>query len=175
MLQQSLDASSTQLHPPAGAAIGVTTLRRTRGPRMALSGAAPGVARPTRILVVEDSMDLAVVLERVIRSVAGDCNLDWETRASNGARRLRTSRYDVVIADYFLDGPRSGLSLYDDCARYQDDARFAMMSSLALGSFRAITGGRVIPYLPKPFTVGEFRGFLHSVFDRTPKGAGRDW
>jgi DNA-binding NtrC family response regulator len=129
---------------------------------------APAV-RPWRVLVVEDSVDLAVVLERVIRSVARGAELDWVETAAAGAHRLHTRAYDLVLADYFLGGVRSGLTLYEECNRHQK-AVFAMMSSLKVDSFLALTGEREIPFLPKPFTVNECSAFLQAALQTQGEG-----
>lgn len=130
-------------------------------------------ALPWRVLVVEDSVDLAVVLERVIRSVARGAELDWVETAAAGLHRIHTRPYDLVLADYFLGGVRSGLTLYDECTRHQELAVFAMMSSLKVDNFLALTNARPIPFLPKPFTVDECSAFLQSTLHGADYGSAR--
>ena len=137
--------------------------RRHGKAAMAVHAAPRDPAEPWRVLVVEDSVDLAVVLERVIRSVARGAQLDWVETAAAGLHRIHTRPYDLVLADYFLGGVRSGLTLYDECTRHQELAVFAMMSSLKVDNFLALTNARPIPFLPKPFTVNECSAFLHAA------------
>jgi DNA-binding NtrC family response regulator len=114
--------------------------------------------RAPRMLVVEDDLDLRNVVERVAHWVEPDLRMDWTTSVSPARELMRVNDYRLILADQFLEGRGTGLSLLRDQRRLQPGARFALMSAFPVSDLAP----KGIPFLSKPFSVAECRGFLRA-------------
>ena len=73
-------------------------------------------------------------------------------------------RYAFVLLDYFLDAERLGTELLDVVRSTQPRTGIAMMSSLGLAEFVAVTAlERDLQILPKPFSREQLAAFLLDV------------
>lgn len=119
-----------------------------------------------RMLVVEDDRDLEPLVRRAASSLDPPVAVDW-CRSADAARALLERRYyDVVLADYVLEGHDAGLALRADCWRLQPQAVFAMTSSYALQDYLHSVGRPGSPFLPKPFDLWSLRRFVASLLVR---------
>ena len=111
-----------------------------------------------RMLVVEDDLDLQPVVWRAAYSIDPLLIVDWATSAGSARRRLESRRYVLVLADYLLAEGSSGLRV----ARWARPAsgRFAMMSAFPVRDEMVGCGLAGCPFLPKPFSLRQLRGFL---------------
>ena len=137
--------------------------------RVSQLAASPAGGR--RILVVEDDEDLSPAVVRIARSISSDIEVDW-TCSTDGARRfLRSRHYELVLADYFLEGVERGSSLIIESWQRHPATTFTMMSALPLAAFVKIAE-RDLPLgtqiLPKPFSAIELRAFLHEILEPAP-------
>ena len=121
-----------------------------------------------RILLVEDDRDLWPIIERVTRQLDDEAILECLPDAWSAVERMSGSEsYDVVLADFLLEGTRSGYWLQSFCEALQPRASFLMMSSMPICSPNLATEC----FLRKPFTFSECRDFLEGVL--LPAAAGR--
>jgi DNA-binding NtrC family response regulator len=116
-----------------------------------------------RMLVVEDDRDLEPVVRRAAAAVQPAVWVDWCTRVDHARRLLRLRYYDVVLADYQLEGNAAGLALRGDCSELQPQAVFAMTSSYPLSDYLHSVGRPGSPFLAKPFDVWTCRQFVESL------------
>ncbi len=122
----------------------------------------PGLVpiRDPRLLVIEEDLDLKVVLERVASFLDPNFIVDWCTNVRTAREALRHTTYDLVLADYLLDGSGFGIHLLRDCQAQQPYAKFAMMSAYPLAGCVDALAHQHVPFLRKPFSVTECRNFL---------------
>lgn len=126
------------------------------------AGGSPGEDRVTvqRVLIVEDDREQWEILRRTAESIVAAVQIDFVDTAEDGIDRLSEETvYDLVMSDFLLGGTKTGHWLRSHCERLQPNARFAMMSSMPIGSL----GEEDVPFLSKPFTVAECRAFLTDV------------
>lgn len=119
------------------------------------------VRRP-RLLVVEDDADLRRMIERIGQGLDSELAIDWASGVSSARALLARESYELVLADYLLEGRESGLRLRPYCLRFQPEARFAMMSVLPLAESLERAGQPQIPFLRKPFSPAQLRAFLQA-------------
>ena len=126
-----------------------------------------------RILIVEDDLDLVDVLERVLRSIDRDVEIDVATSAETALFRLNERArsadeqrpYDLLIADIFLEGRTTGLDVWKICQNVYPEIHLIVTSSLPIDKFLAATGreSAAPPFLAKPFTVMEVKKLFSRI------------
>lgn len=119
-----------------------------------------------RMLVVEDDHDLEPLVRRAAGSIDPAVNVDWCSSAEAARELLARRYYDVVLADYVLEGCDAGLALRADCWQLQPQAVFAMTSSYPLQDYLHSVGRPGSPFLPKPFDLWSLRRFVASLLVR---------
>jgi DNA-binding response OmpR family regulator len=120
---------------------------------------------------VEDDEDLSTAVVRVARSVSSDIEVDWACSTDGARRLLRSRHYELVLADYFLEGAERGSALIVDSCQHHPATTFTMMSALPLADFVRIAERDLplgIQILPKPFSATDLRAFLHEVLGQEP-------
>ena len=98
---------------------------------------------PLRVFVVEDDQELSAVIERVLRSISQDIKLDWATSAEAAIMKLKEalgasldqSPYDLIVADIFLDGKRTGIDFWHTCQELFPEVPVLVTSALSLDKF----------------------------------------
>src|SRR5687767_5372987 len=88
-----------------------------------------------RILVVEDDRELEALVRRAAHTLVPPASVDWCTSAAQAHALLASRYYDVVIADWSIDGAAAGLSLRVECWQLQPQAMFAMTSAYPLSNY----------------------------------------
>lgn len=119
-----------------------------------------------RMLVVEDDRDLEPLVRRAAESIRPCVSVDWCTSVEQARCLLRIAYYDVVLADYQLEGEQAGLALRRDCWELQPQAVFAMTSAYPLPDYLHSVGHPGCPFLAKPFDVWTCRRFVSSLLAR---------
>ena len=128
--------------------------------------------RPLQVFVLEDDLELSTVIEKVLRSIHPDIHLDWVTSAESAINQLHSIAhtaailpYDLIVADIFLDGKRTGLDFWQVCQEYFPSTPILITSALSLDRFFAAVGKHSIspPYLQKPFSLLECKNTLESM------------
>jgi len=121
-----------------------------------------------RILVVEDDVELELPVRRALRQVDPWTEVDWFTDGSRAYWQLVRNRYDLVVADIWLEGSTSGVQLWRLCRVAKPDLPFLLMSAL-WPEARMFTGHHGPLFLSKPFSL---EGFRQSVRHALVGGAG---
>lgn len=139
-----------------------------RQPRVGLAVPAghTGRAKSLRILVVEDDPDLAALIVRVALSIDGDCCIDWVASYEAGRWRLHEGGYDLVLADFALEGSASGLTVLREVRSRQPETACALISAMPL-RLPATVG---YPFLKKPFTPRQLRAFVVDLTRQAVRG-----
>ena len=129
-----------------------------------------GPADPTRrILVVEDDEDLLAAVVRVASSLGSEVEVDGAPTVEEARQLLESGEYDLILADYFFDGPERGAELILESVEARPTTGLAMMSALPLPDFLRVVERELpvgVQILPKPFSAVELRAFLTHVLDR---------
>ena len=94
----------------------------------------PDKQKPLRILAVEDEIGVAALMEAVYSKAH---QIEVVTSADQALEKLRQNRYDMLITDKGLEGPKDGFELVDEMnAEGLGDGIFLVMVS---GSAEQIT------------------------------------
>lgn len=128
------------------------------------------IKNASRVLIVEDDRALETVLNRVLESISPTLTVDWVTTAEEALTRVREASkagrpYDLVIADIFLEGQRTGLEFWQQCQIACPGTAIVIMSSMPIDRFFTSIGTEIIspPYLQKPFRLGECKALFEGI------------
>ncbi len=122
-----------------------------------------------RVLVVEDTPETQVLVERILSSYH-DVDLvetaDAALQAAQGRRVLGEPAYDVILLDINLDGTASGLDLLPQLRQLPNYARMPIIATTAF----ALSGDRdrfldagFDAYVSKPFTRNQILDVIDQV------------
>ena len=120
-----------------------------------------------RVLIVEDDLTIQPVLERMIRRINPNIQIDWTTRAEKALILLSQSRdtsprpYEVVLTDIGLAGEKSGIDLVNECYLKQISANFVLTS----GNDSFTTK---FPFIPKPLRFRDVEACLGPWIEEAP-------
>ena len=111
--------------------------------------------RSARVLIVEDDITMQPLWKYVIEISAPGASIKWVTTEEGAekiiAHRLHMSEeFDLIIADIFLSGSRTGIDLWK---RYgEGNTQFLLMSAVSPTKFAKLVGdGEPTPlYVQKP-------------------------
>ena len=112
---------------------------------------------PVRILIVDDQPDVLIALRVTLRKLGlADLASDSETDPAQALNLARARRYDLVIADQFMDDV-DGLSFLTLMSAVQPDALRILLTASTdfLTAQRAINEAGVFRYLVKPWNPHE--------------------
>jgi response regulator of citrate/malate metabolism len=147
----------------------MSTLTRTNRPFLSPIRAK---SRTPRVLIVEDDLALTTVIDQVLYTIDPHIKCDWVTSAEQAAAKIKEMisessdhPYDLILADIFLEGNKSGLELWEFCRDQFPDMPIVLTSALPVDKFLNSIGENMIcpPYLPKPFHLGECRQVLEGM------------
>jgi DNA-binding response OmpR family regulator len=122
---------------------------------------APVYTRPLNVLVVEDDSDVVPLIDRGLRAIHAHYSLSWTSDAQGARKALRSQEFDLVIADYTLDGGGTGWSLLQEVRQTCPDAQVGLVSALPLGVQRVESR-----FLRKPFSQAELISFLRPLVEK---------
>lgn len=137
----------------------------------------PAPTQWKRIFVLEDDLSLAHILDRVLRNIDENIEIDWATSAEEAIEMLKnktemmgSTPYDLIIADIFLEGKMTGLDFWKVCEAVYSDIPIVVTSGLPVDKFFSAVGRDKIcpPFLQKPFTIGECKQVLKSLLNYQP-------
>lgn len=121
--------------------------------------------QPKSVLMIEDDPVLETALPRVIQSIAPGAEVTWVSSAEAALLEVRSAlvagdrKFDLIVADIFLEGKITGLDFWSTCERLCPEVPVLIMSSMPPEYFMKAIGRDAImpPFLPKPFRIEEFR------------------
>ena len=123
---------------------------------------------PTKALVLEDDQTQWILWESVLRSCNPDIEIDWETSESGAETLIKQAYlaghpYDLVISDVFLEGPETGIDLWN---RYGEAAsNFIFVSGISFPKFESMMtlkyGCPV--YIQKPLLASDCKKIVNSM------------
>jgi DNA-binding NtrC family response regulator len=125
-----------------------------------------------RVLVVEDDHAYETILKRIVRAIDPAIRIDWVSSAEKALQRIgevysRGETYDLIVADIFLSGEKTGLDFWEICQKHMPNTPVVITSGLPANKFLSAVGQRNIapPFLEKPFTAGECRQILEGFLN----------
>jgi DNA-binding NtrC family response regulator len=110
-------------------------------------------------LIVDDDVDLRRPFSVALRRVDPALRLDWATSVRAAIEHLARRPYEFVVADYLLDDG-VGFEVKRWVDRFDPGLPLAIVSAFPFSQEIAQRGGRVIPFLAKPFAIRELRDLL---------------
>lgn len=128
------------------------------------------------VLIVEDDMDMAMILDQVVHWIQPEANVEWASTAEqvvsiieSHAKRHARPPYDLIVSDIFLDGQGTGLDIWKLCQQTFEDTPIVLTSAVSSDRMALVLGENEISpfYLQKPFTLQECERTLMSAIDRT--------
>lgn len=124
-----------------------------------------------RILIVEDSRELARLIERALRHAGMD--VDMVGHAGDAGLAVQTMKYAAIVLDLGLPD-EDGLSVLDMLRRRRDDTPVIVVSSRnALGDRVAGLQRGASDYLVKPFAMDELVARIQALLRRSPHAKAR--
>ncbi len=127
-----------------------------------------------RVLVIEDDSELSNILDRVLRVIDQRMEIQWATSVEEAQAKLvkqskkdPDSPYDLIVADIFLEGSKTGLDLWRLCNQNFSDVPVVMTSALPMDKYYQALGQDAIapPFLAKPFSIGECKQLFEAMFE----------
>ena len=132
------------------------------------------------VFIIEDDPEMVALIERVLRGIDPRVEIDWVTSAEEATERLvskirrrgkpskRTALpYDLIIADIFLHGAKTGVDLWRTCTDLYPEVPIVMTSGMPVEKFFKTLGAGSIspPFLAKPFALGECKTLFEAMFE----------
>ena len=132
------------------------------------------------VFVIEDDPEMVTLIERVLRTIDPLVEVDWAMSAEEATERLVSQirkrghslkdfalPYDLIIADIFLHGPKTGVDLWRTCADLYPQVPMIVTSSMPVDKFFKTLGVGSIspPFLEKPFGIGECKNLFEAMFE----------
>ena len=93
---------------------------------------------PTAVLIVEDDLSFEPLWRHVFQQISPSTNIDWALSEEQAERKIiKRARmgltYDLVIADVFLSGKKTGVDLWNQFS--EDVGNFVFVSGLSKEKF----------------------------------------
>lgn len=114
-----------------------------------------------RILIVEDDITLEPFWMSAVHKADPRAEITWVCSERDAEREIKTSLkrrapYDLIIADLFLAGPRTGIDLWE-VAGEELRNRMILTSGIHPEKFRRYFGDHntAPPFLQKPYSLTE--------------------
>jgi CheY-like chemotaxis protein len=122
--------------------------------------------RNKTVLIVEDDPDSRLILEEIVKFYDPEIKCWWATSEEEGARLLKDKQCDLVLADYFLEGPNTGLDLCHKVKAFYPDTQCAVISGLEKEEFEKICGRETTRpfFFQKPISSAQITTYLNDVF-----------
>lgn len=116
--------------------------------------------RTPKVLIVEDDISYEPIWRKVLESVDPSIEYQWCTSANEAQKILeqtlkRGEYWDLVIADIFLSGSRTGLDLWEKCGEPVEN--MIIVSSVEYSKLLDYIGSTSTPptYIKKPLNIQE--------------------
>lgn len=132
------------------------------------------VPKQKRVLLIDDDPSLEPVFDALLHEVNTEIDIDYVTSAEAAFERLneasgiwKSTPYDLIIADVFLDGKATGVDVWSLCQEAYPQMPALVMSSLPLNRILELIGRNSINplFLQKPFHFASCRRTLQEAFN----------
>ncbi len=131
------------------------------------------VLQNPRVLVVEDDPHWQWVISAALKSLNQRVVLHCVRSVKHAEQLLyQSSNYELIIADYQLEGNKNGIDFWKDCREKNKRIPFMVVSGITENEFKKKISGvldqkiRAPLYLSKPFKVEVFRRVIMRNFSR---------
>lgn len=106
-----------------------------------------------RVLVVEDDVTMIPFWSAIFLDIDPSIELEWAENFSSARQKLTSRKYnenpyDLVVADVFLSGKKTGLELWDEFCDKQPHTRHPFLIVSAASDEKIAK--QINPDLPKP-------------------------
>lgn len=130
-------------------------------------------SKPTRILVVEDHLEMQEVLKFYIQRIGGNFLVRTASDGFEALDILREDPFDLVITDYMMPG-MDGLELIESIRALSPNVQVILTTALRGKTLeKLLTEAQVDYFLPKPYTPQDTQNMvleaLSAVPDTPPK------
>ncbi len=120
------------------------------------------------VLIVEDDIEMSTLIDRVIKRIDSTAILDWSASAEDAIQMIRKEfdqgslkPYDLIIADIYLDGQKTGLDLLELCSSLYPKIPFILTSANDISSYlKVMVFPNPVHFLKKPFHPGDLRNLI---------------
>lgn len=153
----------------------LTTQKSTEKSQTPTTQAIPHLSQHRRhVFVIEDDIELSTVLERILRAIDPRVEIEWATSAEEAtarlarrAQRTKAMPYDLIVADIFLEGQKTGLDFWRTCSQVYPDIPLVVTSALPVDKYFTTLGPGTIapPFLAKPFSMSECKHLFEAMLD----------
>ena len=118
-----------------------------------------------RVLVLEDDLTTEALLTSILLRLNRYADITWIKSADFVIDRLRGESYDLILADFFLDGKTTGLDVWRFCTELCPEVPFILMSGMSITEYCAALGTSrtAPPFLAKPLRFRESSEFIKDV------------
>ena len=122
-----------------------------------------------KVLIIEDDVEIVAVFNKILRSIDPRFYSDWVTSAEQAvglleaaARTKNLHPYDLILADVFLDGARTGLDVWRLCKEFFPTVPLVVTSAFPFSTYFEELGKETLrpPFLQKPFVLTDCREML---------------
>lgn len=128
------------------------------------TGDIPAPRNPA-ILIVEDEPDILLILQRVIRDLAGGYDIIPLQSAQEAIERLAQQPTALIITDYMLPG-MNGLQLTEAVKQTSPDTYVVLITAYATSELEnKARAARVNHFFPKPFPLAEFETVVRRALE----------
>ncbi len=129
----------------------------------------PAAVHPrNRILVVEDSADVASTTSQMLASLGYDVQCSDRAQVALTMLAGATPRFDLLLTDVVMPGGMSGLDLAQAARRQQPDLPIILTSGYA---DPAVPSPEGFPVLCKPFSLNDLAAAVRACLDDSRVGA----
>ena len=121
---------------------------------------------------MEDDIEMSTLIDRVIKNIDPKINLDWSTNAEEAIIKLKNASkkgielpYNLIIADVFLDGSKTGIDLWRYSKKEYGKIPFILTSADQKESLflkKNLLNFDPI-FLQKPFSIQECKTLLKKI------------
>lgn len=120
------------------------------------------------VLIVEDDVDCRLFIENAIRKFSSKICCLTAASEQQALKILNLIPCDLIIADYFLDGPGTGLDLCRKVHSRFPDAKCLMISGMTFYKYKDLAlKSEVQPdFMEKPLSPGSIEKYLASFFEK---------
>jgi CheY-like chemotaxis protein len=120
------------------------------------------------ILIVEDDPFWQQVIRRNIETTSDCCRTTFVTSVESALDLLDESgHFDLIVADQFLDGEKTGYDLWRTCNLRGLRMPF-LLTSGNIDFPEDIVKDKPLQFIPKPFVAAEIRRTLHDLLSAEP-------